>query len=66
MKRLAILVSIVCVSAGCHYGMTARTFAPAQMPAGVAVRVTVDGAEFAGELLEVRDTGSAPTLASAP
>src|SRR5207247_8506967 len=57
MKRRLLFFTFGCLLSGCHYGMTAKHFPPAQGPKGVTAQVTTEQRQFSGELIEVRDTG---------
>lgn len=57
MYRTLWLLAVVMAAPACKYGMATSSFAPAQSPNGVAVRVAVEQGQFSGELLEVRDDG---------
>jgi len=54
---LLTLVILACLSNGCSFGPTARTYRPAQTPKGVNMRVETAQGKLSGELIEVRDAG---------
>ncbi|HUF25353.1 MAG TPA: hypothetical protein VMM18_00125 [Gemmatimonadaceae bacterium] len=51
------LAAAILALAGCTTGPHVGSYAPAQSPAGVEIRVRLRGGEIRGELLEVRDSG---------
>jgi hypothetical protein len=57
MKGLIVIVLLAGFAWGCAYGMTKEKFRPAQSPRGVEASITTLVAEFAGELIEIRQTG---------
>src|ERR1035438_3309013 len=54
---LLTLVILACLSNGCSFGPTVRTYRPAQTPKGVNMRVETAQGKLSGELIEVRDAG---------
>ena len=52
--RQLVLITWLAATVGCAFGPTARTFRPAESPAGVEAHLTTSAAEFSGELIEVR------------
>ena len=57
MKGPIAIVLLAGFAGGCAYGMTKEKFRPAQSPRGIETRITTSAAEFAGELIEIRQTG---------
>lgn len=57
MKRPIVIVLLAAVASGCSYGMTTEKFRLTQSPRGIETRVTTSEAEFAGELIEIREDG---------
>src|SRR5688500_3973502 len=55
-RRTTLLAAVFLVQ-GCRYGMSVKNFPAAQGPKGAIVQVTTEQQPFAGELIEVRDTG---------
>lgn len=52
--RLLMVIVWFAAAVGCAFGPKARTFRPAEGPAGVEAHLTTSDAEFSGELIEVR------------
>jgi len=57
VKILLVVLLLAGLVGGCSFGMTARKFRVTESPHGIATSVTIADLEFAGELIEVRDTG---------
>ena len=57
MKGPITIVLLAGFAVGCSYGMTKENFRPAQGPRGIETRITTSAVEFAGELIEIRQTG---------
>jgi hypothetical protein len=49
-----VLITWLATYGGCAYGTTARTFRPAESPAGVEAHPSTSATQFSGELIEVR------------
>jgi len=57
ITSLLIMGMLACLNNGCHVGMTAPKYRPAQGPQGVIMHVATAEGKFSGELIEVRDAG---------
>jgi hypothetical protein len=57
MKGAIVVALLTGCAAACSYGMTAEKFRPARSPRGIETRITTSDTVFAGELIEVRETG---------
>lgn len=57
MKGAIVVALLAGCAGGCSYGMTAEKFQPARSPRGIETRITTSDTVFAGELIEVRETG---------
>ena len=57
MKGPIGIVLLAALAGGCTYGMTAQKFRPAHDPHGIEATVTTSNGPFAGELIEIRETG---------
>ena len=53
----AAVLSLACLGNGCAHGVTAAKYQPALGPRGVTLAITVVQRQFAGELIEVRESG---------
>lgn len=57
MRRPIVLVLLAGFAGGCAFGMTTEKFRPTHSPRGIETRITTSDAEFAGELIEIREAG---------
>jgi len=57
VKALLVILLLAGLAGGCSFGMTAKKFRVTESPHGIETSITIADLEFAGELIEVRDTG---------
>ena len=57
MKGPIVIVLLAGFAGGCSYGTTTEKFRLTHSPRGIETRITTSDAEFAGELIEIREAG---------